>query len=106
MLAWRSAFIFGLGNRREIRTCGRLDGDLDILNLECEGNAGLIAIGGGTVEGKGGNWCAKYTLEERARVGEVNLEYLLAILVPGYGPIKVRETETSRRGKGSDVGGV
>ena len=45
--AWETA------ERYEAALAGRLDGDLDILNIECEGDAGLIAIGDGMSGGKG-----------------------------------------------------
>jgi hypothetical protein len=46
--AWETA------ERYEAALAGRLDGDLDIfLNIECDGDAGLIAIGDGMAGGKG-----------------------------------------------------
>lgn len=46
--AWETA------ERYEAALAGRLDGDLDIfLNIECEGDAGLIAIGDGMSGEKG-----------------------------------------------------
>ena len=46
--AWETA------ERYEAALAGRLDGDLDIfLNIECEGDAGLIAIGDGMAGEKG-----------------------------------------------------
>jgi len=45
--AWETA------ERYEAALAGRLDGDLDIfLNIECDGDAGLIAIGDGMAGGE------------------------------------------------------
>ena len=59
--AWETA------ERYEAALAGRLDGDLDILNIECEGDAEFIAIGEGMVGGKKRKSAGLNTVQRRKR---------------------------------------